>query len=170
MGSRRRVVALATSAVMRATALDERPYLSRLAASRASSNPLPSPASTKEGHLPLETAGAQRTRVARLDAPVPGGGRPVDGADVHRVLMSHIHTIRAARSMPSLRRVATLTSLVPSIVDSSSALQPLRAVTATPAPSTPHDRCADCLLSRWLCSREPLNARARARGSVCSYR
>jgi hypothetical protein len=55
----RRVVARETSAVMRATALDERPYLSRQAASRASSNPLPSPAwvglyPVRGGHGPYQ--------------------------------------------------------------------------------------------------------------------
>ena len=75
----RRVVARETSAVMRATALDERPYLSRQAASRASSNPLPSPAwvGLYEDHAPLEAFSAQLALVAGLDATVPSGCRAV---------------------------------------------------------------------------------------------
>src|SRR5579859_2974720 len=109
---------------MRATALDERPYLSRQAASRVSSNPLPSPAwvGLYEDHAPLEAFSAQLALAAGLDATVPSG----------------CHAVATPGGNVDL--------------------------------TTADRRCADCLLSRWLCSRAPVNPRPRARGSACSYR
>jgi hypothetical protein len=56
----------------------------------------------------------------------------------------------------------------PSTADSSSARHPLGAV--TDIPPAPVTQGADCLLSRWICSREPVNAPARARGATAGSR
>jgi len=86
----RRVVARAASAVMRATALDERPYLPRYGGiqSVVQLTPLASVrAGLGEDHAPLKASSAQLALVAGLDAAVPGGCRAIDRPDVHGVIV-----------------------------------------------------------------------------------
>src|SRR5690242_5811010 len=117
---------------MRATPPDEWPYSPRQAASKGSSRPLSSPAwvpdSTKPTPVwsrPALSSSSWQVWTPRYEAAVV----PLTDRTYTALSCRTIHTMRAARSVPSLRRVAISTSPKPSIVDSSSARHPFEAVT-----------------------------------------